>query len=138
MSQPGPSAAKDAEPAITRSAGVVAFGTFSSRLLGAARDAVIAASFPLADTDAFFVAWTIPNTLRQVLGEGAVSAAFVPVFSEIDEQQGRAGARASTHASRGTLLLLLAAVSVIGVADRAVLGHGVRGRLPHRPHQVRA
>ena len=63
------------DAAITRRAGLVALGTFGSRVLGALRDAVVAASFSLAGTDAFFVAWTIPNTLRQLLGEGAVSAA---------------------------------------------------------------
>jgi putative peptidoglycan lipid II flippase len=115
MSYSGRPAAKDAQAAITRSAGVVALGTFSSRLLGAARDAVIAATFPLAMTDAFFVAWTIPNTLRQVLGEGAVSAAFVPVFSEIDEQKGRDEARRYYARFAGTMGLILALVSAIGV-----------------------
>jgi putative peptidoglycan lipid II flippase len=89
---PEPPAGEDVT--ITRRAGLVALGTLSSRVLGAVRDAVIAASFPLASTDAFFVAWTIPNTLRQVLGEGAVSAAFIPIFSGLDEQQGRAAAQA--------------------------------------------
>jgi putative peptidoglycan lipid II flippase len=100
---------------ITRSAGVVAFGTLASRVLGALRDAVIAASFPTGLTDAFVVAWTIPNTLRQVLGEGAVSAAFVPVFSEIDEKQGRDAARRYYARFAGTMFTVLAAVSAIGV-----------------------
>ena len=64
----------DERLAITRRTGVVAAGTLGSRLVGAARDAVIAAIFPLAATDAFFVAWTIPNTLRSLLGEGGIAA----------------------------------------------------------------
>lgn len=100
---------------VTRRAGLVALGTFSSRVLGAVRDAVIAASFSLTGTDAFFVAWTIPNTLRQVLGEGAVSAAFIPVFARVDEQQGRQAARRYYGRFSGTLLALLLAVSAIGV-----------------------
>ena len=103
--------------AITRRAGLVALGTLASRLLGAARDAVIAASFSVSATDAFFVAWTIPNTLRQLLGEGAVSAAFIPMFSQIDERQGRAAAKQFYARFGGTMLALLFAVSAIGVVS---------------------
>jgi putative peptidoglycan lipid II flippase len=108
-----PSAAEDVS--ITRRAGVVAVGTLGSRVLGALRDAVIAASFTLAGTDAFFVAWTIPNTLRQVLGEGAVTAAFIPVFSRIDEQEGRAAAERYYARFAGSLTVLLLAASALGV-----------------------
>jgi putative peptidoglycan lipid II flippase len=104
------------QQAITRRAGLVALGTLASRLLGAVRDAVIAASFTVSATDAFFVAWTIPNTLRQLLGEGAVSAAFIPMFSEIDERDGRAAAKRFYARFGGTMLALLFAVSVLGVA----------------------
>ena len=78
---------------IVRRAGVVAVGTLSSRILGAVRDAVIAASFAIGATDAFFVAFTVPNALRVLLGEGAVSGAFIPVFSEVREQEGEERAR---------------------------------------------
>jgi putative peptidoglycan lipid II flippase len=108
------------EHAITRSASVVAGGTLASRLLGAVRDAVIAASFPVGATDAFFVAWTIPNTLRQILGEGAVSAAFIPVFSAVDEREGREAARLYYARYAGTMFLLLALVSTLGVLTAPV------------------
>jgi putative peptidoglycan lipid II flippase len=108
-----PTAAEDVR--ITRRAGLVALGTLSSRVLGAARDAVIAASFTLAGTDAFFVAFTIPNTLRQVLGEGAVTAAFIPVFARVDEHEGRDAARRYYAGFTGTLFTLLAAASAVGV-----------------------
>jgi len=111
MSGSGPSEQR----AITRRAGIVAAGALGSRLLGAVRDAVIAANFPIAATDTFFVAWTIPNTLRQLLGEGAVSAAFIPVFAEVDERQGRAAARTFYARFGGTLLSILVATSVVGV-----------------------
>lgn len=103
------------EAAITRRAGTVALGTLGSRVLGALRDAVIAATFSVAQTDAFIVAWTIPNALRRLLGEGAVSAAFVPVFTDLDEQHGRARALRFTRRFGGALLLALAVVSAIGV-----------------------
>jgi putative peptidoglycan lipid II flippase len=101
--------------AIARRAGVVAIGTLFSRVLGAVRDAAIAAYFSVAATDAFFVAWTIPNTLRRVLGEGAVSAAIVPVFSELRETEGKARASDYVAAINGAMLLLLSVVSVLGV-----------------------
>ena len=113
--QERPEAASADHLSITRSAGVVAIGTLASRVLGAVRDLVLAASFPTGLTDAFIVAWTIPNTLRQLLGEGAVSAAFVPVFSEIDEKQGRDAARTYYARFAGTMALVLASVSAIGV-----------------------
>jgi putative peptidoglycan lipid II flippase len=100
---------------IARRAGVVAAGTLFSRVLGAVRDSVIAAHFSVALTDAFFVAWTIPNTLRRVLGEGAVSAAIVPVFSELRATEGPERARRYVAAINGTMLLILSIVSALGV-----------------------
>jgi putative peptidoglycan lipid II flippase len=112
---PEPAAENREHTAIARRAGVVAIGTLFSRVLGAVRDAAVAASFSVAATDAFFVAWTIPNTLRRVLGEGAVTAAIVPVFSEVRENEGAERARRYVAAINGTMLLLLAAVTVVGV-----------------------
>ena len=61
--------------------------TFISRILGYIRDATVAYIFganPL--TDAFFVAWRIPNTLRQLVAEGSFNAAFIPIFSELTKK----------------------------------------------------
>ncbi len=100
--------------AIARRASVVASGTLISRILGAVRDAVIAACFPVHGTDAFFVAFTIPNSLRVILGEGAVASAFIPVFSETKEKQGMERARAFYGALTGSMLLVLALVALAG------------------------
>ncbi len=63
--------------------------TFISRLLGFARDLVIAMQFGATfAADAFFVAFRIPNVQRKVLSEGAISAAFIPVFTETRTQRG--------------------------------------------------
>lgn len=101
--------------AIARRAGVVAAGTLSSRILGAVRDAVIAALFALTATDAFFVAFTIPNALRALLGEGAVSGAFVPVFSEVREKEGMARAQQFYARLTGVMLVVLLLVTIAGV-----------------------
>jgi putative peptidoglycan lipid II flippase len=101
--------------AIAQRAGVVAGGTLLSRVLGAARDSVIAASFHVAATDAFFVAFTIPNALRVLLGEGAVSSAFVPVFSEVTQREGETRARRFLSNLSGVMITILAGVTVVGV-----------------------
>ena len=100
---------------IVRRAGVVAVGTLSSRILGAVRDAVIAASFAIGATDAFFVAFTVPNALRVLLGEGAVSGAFIPVFSEVREQEGEERARVFFAGLVGTMFWVLVAVTALGM-----------------------
>ena len=96
-------------------AGIIGAGTFLSRILGFGRDMVIAALFTRGQTDAFAVALTIPNTLRQLLAEGAVSSAVVPVLSERLAKGGDEAARAFFARARGVSLLALVLVSLLGV-----------------------
>jgi putative peptidoglycan lipid II flippase len=100
---------------IVRRAGIVATGTLTSRILGAVRDAVVASVFALAATDAFWLAFTIPNALRVLLGEGAVSAAFVPVFTEAEERAGRARAKEFFQNLVGSMAVVLLLVTVVGI-----------------------
>jgi len=61
--------------------------TLISRILGYIRDAVIAYIFGAnALTDAFFVAWRIPNTLRQLVAEGSFNAAFIPIYTDLSKK----------------------------------------------------
>ena len=84
-----------------------------SRLLGFIRDLVIAMQFgATAAADAFFVAFRIPNIQRKILGEGAVSAAFIPVFSEIRSQKGEQEAWKMTANLFNILLTLLVTSSM--------------------------
>ncbi len=87
-----------------------------SRLLGLARDVVLAALFRRDQTDAFFVAFAIPNALRQLLAEGAVASAVVPVLTETRAQQGDDAARDLFQAVRGLWLVVLTVVTVLGIA----------------------
>jgi putative peptidoglycan lipid II flippase len=96
-------------------AGIVALGTLFSRVLGLVRDQVMAAVFGRAITDAFFVAFALPNVLRQVLAEGAVQSAVLPVLATTKEREGDAAARAFFARVRGISLTLLTLVSVLGV-----------------------
>ena len=75
------------------SSGAAGIATLLSRILGFARESAYAAFMgtgPVAD--AFFLAFQIPNLLRRLLGEGALSAAFIPVFKETERNQGHAAA----------------------------------------------
>jgi putative peptidoglycan lipid II flippase len=100
---------------LVRRAGVVAAGTLASRLLGLGRDMALAAVFGRAETDAFFVAFTIPNALRQLLAEGATSSAVVPVLTKTMESDGPTEARAFFAKVRGVSLVALVIVSALGV-----------------------
>ena len=65
------------------SAGIISSATLCSRILGFIRDMIIAGFFGTGmSADAFFVAFRLPNLLRKLLGEGALSSSFIPVFTE--------------------------------------------------------
>ncbi len=101
---------------LTGRAGIVGLGTLVSRLLGLVRDMTLAAVFGRGETDAFFVAFTIPNALRQLLGEGAVASAVVPVLTAKLETEGDDAAKAFFAKIRGVSLLALTVVTALGIA----------------------
>lgn len=96
--------------------------TTLSRVFGLLRDAVIAAFFGAgAGTDAFFVAFKIPNYLRRIFGEGAFSQAFVPVLNEVRIRQGEEEAYRMVSHVTGTLGMILLGVTVAGMIAAPVL-----------------
>lgn len=125
------------QPRIAKAAGILAAATALSRLAGLARDMVIAAVFGAGYvTDAFFVAFTIPNLLRRFFAEGSLTAAFVPTFSEVYHQEGRDAARQMFRACWTLLLLVLVGITLLGVLSSPwivnIIGfgfHGVEGKL---------
>lgn len=108
---------------LVRSASWVGLLTLASRVLGMVRDMVIAALFAKTTTDAFFVAFTIPNVLRRLLAEGSLTVAFIPVFTEYRENRGERAARELVNATWSCLSALLLVVSVIGVVAAPWLVH---------------
>ena len=92
--------------------------TLVSRVLGFVRDAMIARIFGAGlATDAFFVAFKIPNLLRRLFAEGAFSQAFVPILAEYKNQRGAAATRMLIDHVSGVLgiaLLLVTAAGVLG------------------------
>lgn len=78
---------------LARSAGLAGSATLVSRILGLVRDQVLAALFGASnDMDAFIVAFRIPNLVRDLFAEGAMSAAFVPTFTRHLALRGKADA----------------------------------------------
>src|SRR5215210_6234668 len=90
--------------------------TFISRVLGFVRDAVIARVFGAGlMTDAFFVAFKIPNLLRRLFAEGAFAQAFVPILAEYKNRRGADDTRLLVDHVSAVLASALFVVTVIGV-----------------------
>lgn len=91
--------------------------TLLSRILGFVRDTVVARGFGAGlATDAFFVAFKIPNLLRRLFAEGAFSQAFVPILAEYKNRRGEADTRLLVDHVSGLLALALAVVTLLGIA----------------------
>ena len=101
---------------IARSAGAVSGAVMCSRVLGLVREQVFAGMFGAGYAyDAFVVAFRIPNLLRDLFGEGALSAAFVTVFSDYETNKGR---QATWQLASNVLVfisILLSLITLIGI-----------------------
>ncbi|MBU0996279.1 MAG: murein biosynthesis integral membrane protein MurJ [Proteobacteria bacterium] len=90
--------------------------TILSRVLGLVRDIVIAGFFGAGYcSDAFFAAFRIPNLLRRLFAEGALSISFIPVFTEYLEKKGRDEAFYMARSAIRLLTIILAIVTVLGM-----------------------
>lgn len=100
---------------VTKAAGVVGVSTIITRILGFLRDMVIARAFGAGTAaDAYYVAFRIPNTLRRLVGEGALTVAFIPVFVE-EHQKGEKQAWKLAHAVTTLLSVLLIFITLFGI-----------------------
>jgi len=96
--------------------------TLLSRILGFVRDFVIARSFGAGlATDAFFVAFKLPNLLRRLFAEGAFSQAFVPILGEYRNKRGEAETKRLVDHVATILFLVLLGVTLLGVAGAPLL-----------------
>lgn len=101
---------------VVRAVGAIGMATLVSRVLGFARDVVVARAFGAGPvTDAFFVAFRIPNLLRRLLAEGALSTAIIPVFTESLHRGGRAEFVRIVRAVSGVATVVLCVASGLGV-----------------------
>ncbi|WP_455208171.1 murein biosynthesis integral membrane protein MurJ [Kaarinaea lacus] len=107
---------------LLKSTAVVSVMTLLSRISGLVRDVVFARFFGAdALTDAFFVAFKIPNLLRRQFAEGAFSQAFVPVFTEYKTTREHEEAKELAADVTGTLGIILFVITVIGVIAAPIL-----------------
>jgi putative peptidoglycan lipid II flippase len=96
--------------------GAIGLATLASRVLGYVRDMVVAQAFGAGSvTDAFLVAFRIPNLLRRLLGEGALSTAVIPVFTETLTRGGPEAFGRLARAASGAAIVVLCLVSALGV-----------------------
>ncbi|MCB0393488.1 MAG: murein biosynthesis integral membrane protein MurJ, partial [Bdellovibrionales bacterium] len=86
----------------------IATGTLSSRILGLIRDMTVAALFGRGVTDAWLVAFRIPNLARRIFGEGSLTASFLPVFVSLKVEDGKKGNERRDLANAVHLLLVIA------------------------------
>ncbi len=101
---------------LLRTLATVSGMTLLSRILGFVRDFVIARAFGAgAMTDAFFVAFRLPNLLRRLFAEGAFSQAFVPVLAEYRERCGEQETKLLVDRVGSVLFLVLIGVAALGV-----------------------
>jgi len=102
---------------IARAATVVGGATLLSRVFGFIRDMVVAQLFGAGmSTDAFFVAFRIPNLLRRLVGEGALTASFIPVYSEYIAQHSKREGDDLVNASFSVLAVFLILITALGIA----------------------
>ena len=128
---------------LARSAGLIGVATMASRVLGVAREMVLAALFGAGsgiEMDAFNVAFRVPNLLRDLFAEGAMSAAFVPDFTRTLDDRGPRGGVAARQ-PRHQRAAASSPASLVVARDRL---RRTRSRTPsrrefaRRPGQARA
>jgi putative peptidoglycan lipid II flippase len=105
------------EHQVVRALGSIGTATLASRILGFVRDMVVALTFGAgAVTDAFVVAFRIPNMLRRLLGEGALSTAVIPVFTDYTLNRSPEDFVKMLRAVLAAGLLVLSLTTAIGLA----------------------
>ena len=101
---------------LARAAGVTGAATLASRILGVVREQVLASLFGASDAmDAFNVAFRVPNMVRDLFAEGAMSAAFVPTFTKTLATDGREAAWRLASTVINALLLITGALVLLAI-----------------------
>jgi putative peptidoglycan lipid II flippase len=109
--------------------GVAVFSSFTmlSRVLGLVRDVILSHFYAGPILGAFYFAWSIPNTFRNLVAEGAANAAYVPVFSEYFATKSRDEVKRLVGAVTTVTVAVLAVLTVVGIAAAPILGPFIRG-----------
>jgi putative peptidoglycan lipid II flippase len=122
-----------------KAASTVSLLTLASRVTGLVRDLLMASIFGAnALTDAFNVAFRIPNLFRRLFAEGAFSQAFVPALAHSKERDGHAATHRLIDSVATVLVWALLATCVLGVAAAPVLVWAMASGLRQTPHSFEA
>ena len=104
------------EKSLGRSAGIVSMAIMASRLLGLVREKVIAQFFSAAvGADAFTAAFRIPNLIRELFAEGALSKAFITTFTDTEAKEGEEAAQILANRIFVLTALVLSVITAIGL-----------------------
>jgi putative peptidoglycan lipid II flippase len=126
----------DAKHSISKAASAMSLATTLSRLLGLARDQVSAYFFGASVvSDAFILAFRIPNLLRDLLAEGSLSAAFVPAMAKARANAGTEGAWRLASLMLNSMALLMALLSALGLLFTPQLVAALAPGFQARPEQ---
>jgi putative peptidoglycan lipid II flippase len=122
---------------LARSAGLISLAILASRLLGVARESVLAAYFGAsAAMDAYNVAFRIPNLLRDLFAEGAMTSAFVPAFTRVLQQRGREDAWRLGNLVINALLVITGLLAVLGMVFAAPITSLIAPRFAEVPGKL--
>ncbi len=124
---------------LLKSASVISLFTLASRVAGLVRDQLFAAFFgATAMTDAFYVAFRIPNLFRRLFGEGAFSQAFMPMLAATREREGEPAAQQLIDKIATVLVWTLVAASILGVIGAPLLVWAMAAGLQKEPQAYQA
>lgn len=115
--EPEQDSTKNSSPSVARSAAIMGIATLFSRIAGLVREQTFAYLFGAGKwTDAFNVAFKIPNLLRDLFAEGAMSSAFVPTFNGILQKEGKEKAFRLTNLTLSAILIIVGLITFVGIA----------------------
>ncbi|TAL38719.1 MAG: murein biosynthesis integral membrane protein MurJ [Spirochaetes bacterium] len=105
-----------APSSLVRSTGIVAISTLASRILGFVRDMIVASYFGASGAlDGFFVAFRIPNLLRRLVAEGALTVSFIPVYTDYLVNKGEREALELAQKTLSIMLIVLGGLVALGI-----------------------
>ncbi len=120
-------------PPLVKSAGLISLATIISRILGLVRETLLLALFTRFQTDAFYVAFRIPNLLRDLFAEGAMSAAFVPTFTKTLQRQGPQAAWRLASLVINFLAIVLGLIVLLGIFNASWIVETIAGGFGNQP-----
>src|SRR6476659_2513758 len=108
-----------------KSSGAIGLATLISRILGMVREMVYASFMgDSAVAGAFKTALMIPNLFRRLLGEGALTAAFIPIFKEKEKTQGEAEMWRAANSVLSGLIVAAGVISILVIIGISIILHG--------------